>query len=118
MASLPVNINATYANSGTDPSIALHQQHHDIVHAAINNQVSQGDLIFNLRDQPDVVGDGRADDSLALQSALDEASTLGARAFANGTFRTTRSLRITGSSYLRWVWDIDLVESAADQQHP
>ncbi len=100
MARLPVNINTTYPDSEVDASIALHQQHHDIIHAAINDQVSKGDLVFNLCDQPGVVGDGKTDDSLALQSALDAASTLGARAFAKGTFRTTRSLRITESADL------------------
>ena len=100
MAKLPVNINATFDDSEVDASIALHQQHHDIIHAAVNIQVSKGELVFNLRDQPDVVGDGKADDSVALQSALDAASTLGARAFANGTFKTTRTLCITGSADL------------------
>lgn len=36
---LPTNIDATYADSGTDASVALHQQHHDAVHAAINGFV-------------------------------------------------------------------------------
>ena len=100
MAKLPVNINASFDDSAADSSIALHQQHHDIIHAAVNVQVSKGELAFNLRDQPDVVGDGKADDSVALQAALDAASTLGARAFANGTFRTTRTLCIAGSADL------------------
>jgi hypothetical protein len=29
-----------------------------------------------------------------------------------------RFQRIRGSSYLRWVWPVDLVESAADEEHP
>lgn len=33
---LPVNIDSTYADSGTDASIALHQQHHDAIHAIVN----------------------------------------------------------------------------------
>ena len=100
MAKLPVNINSSFDDSAADSSIALHQQHHDIIHAAVNVQVSKGDLVFNLRDQPDVVGDGKADDSVALQSALDAASSSGARAFANGTFRTSRTLCITGNADL------------------
>lgn len=100
MTKLPVDISATFADSQEDTSVSLHQQHHDIVHAAVNNQVSKGDLVFNLRDQPGVVGDGVSDDSNALQSALDEAATTGARAFANGTFRTTRTLRIAGNADL------------------
>lgn len=33
---LPVNVDTTYADSGTDPSVKLHQQHHDAIHAAVN----------------------------------------------------------------------------------
>lgn len=33
---LPVNIDSTYPNSGDDPSVALHQQHHDEIHAKLN----------------------------------------------------------------------------------
>ena len=56
MIHLPVNINATYADSNVDPSVSLHQQHHDLIHAAVNDQVSKGDLVFDLRDHP---GSGR-----------------------------------------------------------
>lgn len=35
---LPVNIDSTYADDGGDASVALHQQHHDEIHAAVNNQ--------------------------------------------------------------------------------
>lgn len=100
MTKLPVDISNTYDEPGEDPSVLLHQQHHDIIHAAVNSQVSKGDLVFNLRDQPGVVGDGAADDSLALQSALDSAVKSGARAFANGTFKTTRTLRVAGNADL------------------
>lgn len=98
MASLPVDIEATYPDSPVDASVDLHQRHHDIIHAAVNNQVSKGDLVFDVRDQPGVVGDGRADDSLPLQAALDAASALGARAFANGSFKTSRTVRIDGNA--------------------
>ncbi len=33
---LPVNVDATYADSGTDPSIKLHQGHHDTLHSYVN----------------------------------------------------------------------------------
>lgn len=33
---LPVNVDSTYADSGTDASVALHQQHHDTIHKTIN----------------------------------------------------------------------------------
>jgi hypothetical protein len=34
---LPVNIDSTYADSGSDASVALHQQHHDTIHGAVNH---------------------------------------------------------------------------------
>lgn len=34
--SLPTNIDTTYADSGTDPTVALHQQYHDTLHGAVN----------------------------------------------------------------------------------
>lgn len=33
---LPTNVDSTYADSGTDASVAAHQQHHDTIHAAVN----------------------------------------------------------------------------------
>jgi hypothetical protein len=33
---LPTNVDSTYADSGTDASVALHQQHHDTIHAVTN----------------------------------------------------------------------------------
>jgi hypothetical protein len=34
---LPVNVDTTYANSGTDASVKVHQQHHDAVHNVVND---------------------------------------------------------------------------------
>lgn len=36
MVSLPTNIDATYADSGSDASVKLHQQYHDTVHGLLN----------------------------------------------------------------------------------
>jgi hypothetical protein len=33
---LPTNVAAAYPDDSTDPSIRLHQEHHDIIHAAVN----------------------------------------------------------------------------------
>jgi hypothetical protein len=33
---LPVNVDTNNADSTTDPSVKLHQQHHDAIHAAVN----------------------------------------------------------------------------------
>lgn len=33
---LPVNIDTTYVDSGTDASVKTHQQHHDAIHAIVN----------------------------------------------------------------------------------
>lgn len=99
-ALLPVDISRTFGPSATDVTVDLHQHHHDIIHAAVNNQVSKGELVVNLRDGDGVVGDGRADDSDALQRAVDGAAKLGARVFANGTFRITRTLQLSGNTDL------------------
>lgn len=37
---LPVTIDSTYADSGTDASVKLHQQHHDALHALYNTQIA------------------------------------------------------------------------------
>lgn len=34
---LPVNIDTTYADSGTDASVKTHQQHHDLLHTVVND---------------------------------------------------------------------------------
>ena len=101
MSQLPVDIDATFEGSDTDPSIKLHQMHHDLIHAAVNQQVSQGDLALNLRDQPGVVGDGEADDTAALQSALDRSAAFGARVYANGTFKISGTLLVTENADLQ-----------------
>ncbi len=101
MAALPVDIDANHDDSTTDPSVKLHQIHHDLIHAAVNRQVSQGDLAFNLRDQPGVVGDGKADDTAALRAALARSASFGARAYANGTFRISDTLTISGNADLQ-----------------
>lgn len=33
---LPTNIDSSYADDGSDASVAAHQQHHDTIHAAVN----------------------------------------------------------------------------------
>jgi hypothetical protein len=33
---LPVTTDTTYPDSQTDPSVKTHQQHHDVIHAAVN----------------------------------------------------------------------------------
>lgn len=33
---LPVNIDTTYADSGSDASVKVHQQHHDTIHSLLN----------------------------------------------------------------------------------
>lgn len=33
---LPVNVDNTYPDDGTTPSVKLHQQHHDTIHAILN----------------------------------------------------------------------------------
>jgi hypothetical protein len=33
---LPVNVDSTYADSGSDPSVKLHQQYHDSIHKVVN----------------------------------------------------------------------------------
>lgn len=38
---LPVNVDATYADTG-DPSRKLHQQHHDTIHAFVNDATTIG----------------------------------------------------------------------------
>ena len=35
-SSLPVNVDSTYADSGSDPTVQLHQQHHDAIHKIVN----------------------------------------------------------------------------------
>jgi hypothetical protein len=50
---LPVNVDVTYPDSGTDSSVKTHQQHHDAIHAIVNlidkdAAPSNGDtLLFN-----------------------------------------------------------------------
>ena len=40
MIMLPTDLAANYPNDGSDPSIRLHQEHHDAIHAAVNASVA------------------------------------------------------------------------------
>lgn len=42
MSDLPVNIDASYLDDGTDASVQAHQEHHDAIHALYNNLVGSG----------------------------------------------------------------------------
>ena len=148
---LPTNLAAQYPNDGADPSIRLHQEHHDAIHAAVNafvvplvkssaewaasdvvlqsgqigmapdtgeirpgngtakwaslpspvdDKVVEGTLVLNLRNQPGVVGDGRSDDSLAINRAAAAAANLGLRLFATGTFRILSTVTLTSDTDL------------------
>lgn len=45
---LPVNIDSTYADDGGDATVALHQQHHDEIHAFVNAGGSSNPLDGNV----------------------------------------------------------------------
>lgn len=62
MSDLPVNIDTTYADDGGDASVALHQQHHDSIHAARNDFV-KGQYAVN------TVGASGATETLTLAPA-------------------------------------------------
>lgn len=71
---LPTDVVATYPDDAADPSIALHQQHHDLLHAAVNTLVTAAPV--NVL-SPEYGVTGRRDHTAALQAALDDAAAQG-----------------------------------------
>ena len=76
---LPANIDTTYADSGTDLSVKVHQQHHDLVHAYVNSESG----VTRTPEQYGAVGDGTTDDTSALNSVI-AASSAGDTIFIAG----------------------------------
>lgn len=85
MSDLPVNIDTTYADDGGDASVALHQQHHDAIHALYNE-------ISGATPDPNSVGLASTDDigdPLGLTGAVAATRYVGATvsgAPVTGTF--------------------------------
>jgi hypothetical protein len=75
MVQLPVDIDATYADSSADDSVKLHQQHHDAIHAVVNAFDTKADktaLPISVLD-PEFGLSGTTDNTAAIQAALDAA---------------------------------------------
>jgi hypothetical protein len=128
---LPVNIDTTYADSGTDPSVKIHQQNSDTTHTYINKHdtsfltgTSGQFLAYNGSGlvapiaaptgsgNPDglyvqsysVVGNGTADDTTALQNAINAAQATGVllSSPAGLTFLISSTLTIGASCTLHF----------------
>ena len=73
--------------------------------AALGGKVSKGELVVNVKDYG-AVGDGVADDTAAIQAALDATAVGGTTFFSAGTYKVTATLtrrrgrRIQGHGYL------------------
>lgn len=79
MVALPVNIDTTYADSDAEPSVKTHQQHHDVIHAAVNAFDTKADkkaLPVSVLD-PEYGLSGTTDNTAAIQAALDAAASQG-----------------------------------------
>ena len=74
---LPTDVATSYPDDSSDPSIALHQQHHDLIHAAVNS------YLLDKSTAPILVTDatyglsGTADNTAAIQAALFDAAAQG-----------------------------------------
>jgi hypothetical protein len=130
--SLPVNIDATYADDAGDASVKLHQQHHDTVHEFVDRfdtaytPSSSADAIVTVAasDTPaaqkansDYICDGIGD-HVEIQAALDalQAATGGELVLLPGTFNVTATvvvgvngnsskpvtLRFCGGALVKW----------------
>ena len=60
----------------------------------VDGKVDEATLALDLRRQPGVVGDGRADDAAAITIAAVAAANLGLRLFATGNFRIGSTVRL------------------------
>jgi hypothetical protein len=89
---LPVNIDSTYADSGTDASVALHQQHHDTIHAGVNSLAD----VFAITNYG--ASTGASDNTTAVQAAINAANSNGGGIVyvPAGTFICTGRLSIPG----------------------
>lgn len=92
---LPTSMDTTYVDSSTDPSVKLHQQHHDTIHGIVNNVAAVEHSVTRYG----AVGDGIADDTVAVQAAIDAG---GVTVFPTGTYLTGR-LTLRHATVLRGV---------------
>lgn len=100
---LPVNIDATYADSGTDASQKLHQQYHDQLHAKLNA------LVVDVQADFGATGDGTTNDTTAIQSALNVAGIV---YFPPGTY-IANGLTIPSNTHLRGAGQSTILKQVA-----
>lgn len=92
---LPVNVDSTYADSGTDASVKTHQQHHDSIHALVNKLdiAAPTSGIVYASAQYSVLGNG-TDETTKIQNALNGTPAGGTCVFPTGTSLISATLTL------------------------
>ena len=67
---LPTDVATSYPDDDSDPSIALHQQHHDLIHAAVNSYLLDKSMASILVTDAAYGLSGTTDNTAAIQAAL------------------------------------------------
>lgn len=81
---LPVNIDTTYADDATQPGVKLHQQHHDTIHAFVNDHPADGHTAAEVSFSP--TGTIAATTvQAAIEEAADSPAFIGVLLASNGT---------------------------------
>ena len=105
---LPVNIDTTYANDAGDPSVVAHQQHHDDIHAAVNNPNEV--IIIALGDETTAITVGTAKVTFRMPFAMTVTSVRASLTTASSSGLPTFNVKEAGVTIFTTKVTIDATE--------
>lgn len=108
---LPVNIDSSYADDGTDGSVALHQQNHDQIHAFVNNPFET--LVIAIGDETTALTTGVAKVTFRMPFAMTVTAVRASLTTASSSGLPTFDINDGGTTIISTKITIDVSEKTS-----